>query len=144
MTLGEIPSQNLRSHTLGFASAIGYLFAWLTSFTAPYFINPSALNWGPRYGYIWFPSCVLAIAWIFWFLPEMQNRGLEEITEMASIFKIIHATPSVVYEADIPRSSKRGSLQENSVTMSVIDSQLKSNIKSTAWKRTDLRAENHQ
>jgi SP family sugar:H+ symporter-like MFS transporter len=43
---GEIPSQRLRSYTFGLAAAIGFLGAWVTTFTAPYFINPSALNWG--------------------------------------------------------------------------------------------------
>lgn len=54
---GELPSQRLRSYTFGFATAIGFFAAWLTTFTAPYFINPESLNWGPKYGYIWTPSC---------------------------------------------------------------------------------------
>lgn len=79
---GEIPSQRLRSHTFGLAAAVGFAGAWLTSFTAPYFINPQALGWGPRYGFIWFPSCVVAAAWVYFFLPEVKNRTLEEIDEM--------------------------------------------------------------
>ena len=43
---GEFPSQRLRSYTFGLAASIGFLGAWLATFTAPYFINPSALNWG--------------------------------------------------------------------------------------------------
>ena len=85
---GEIPSQRLRSHTFGLAAAVGFAGAWLTTFTAPYFINPSALNWGPRYGYIWFPSCTIAAVWVFFFLPEVKNRTLEEVTEMVSAFCI--------------------------------------------------------
>ena len=54
---GELPSQRLRSYTFGLATAIGFLAAWLTTFTAPYFINPESMNWGPKYGYIWTPSC---------------------------------------------------------------------------------------
>ncbi|KAI1845923.1 hypothetical protein JX265_011181 [Neoarthrinium moseri] len=79
---GELPSQRLRSYTFGLATAIGFLFAWLTTFTAPYFINPLALNWGPKYGYIWAPSCVICMTWIFFFLPEVKDRTLEEIDEM--------------------------------------------------------------
>ncbi|KXX80313.1 putative glucose transporter rco-3 [Madurella mycetomatis] len=79
---GEIPSQRLRSYTFGLAAAVGFFFAWLTTFTAPYFINPESLNWGPRYGYIWFPSCIVALIWIFVFLPETKGRTLEEINEM--------------------------------------------------------------
>ncbi|KAK5047501.1 hypothetical protein LTR84_006598 [Exophiala bonariae] len=79
---GELPTQRLRSHTFGLAAAVGFFGAWLTTFTAPYFINPASLNWGPRYGYIWFPSCVVSAAWVFFFLPEVKGRTLEEIDEM--------------------------------------------------------------
>ncbi len=44
---GEFPSQRLRSYTFGLAASVGFLGAWLASFTAPYFINPDSLNWGP-------------------------------------------------------------------------------------------------
>ncbi|KAF2182994.1 general substrate transporter [Zopfia rhizophila CBS 207.26] len=79
---GEIPSQRLRSYTFGIAASIGFAGAWLATFTAPYFINPDALNWGPKYGYIWAPSCFLTVAWVYFFLPEIKNRTLEEIDEM--------------------------------------------------------------
>lgn len=81
---GEIPSQRLRSYTFGLAAAVGFFMAWLTQFTAPYFINPASLNWGPRYGYIWFPSAILTAVWVFWFLPEVKGRRLEEVDEMVS------------------------------------------------------------
>lgn len=42
---GEIPSQQLRGHTLGIAIAIAFLGNWLISFTAPYFINTYDLNY---------------------------------------------------------------------------------------------------
>jgi hypothetical protein len=82
LTGGEIPSQRLRSHTFGLAAAVGFAGAWLTTFTAPYFINPQSLGWGPKYGFIWAPSCVIAATWVFFFLPEVKNRTLEEIDEM--------------------------------------------------------------
>ncbi|OJD30472.1 mfs sp sugar:h+ symporter [Diplodia corticola] len=79
---GELPSQRLRSYTFGIAASIGFLGAWLATFTAPYFINPDSLNWGPKYGYIWAPSCFLTVVWVYFFLPEVKNRTLEEIDEM--------------------------------------------------------------
>lgn len=79
---GELPSQRLRSYTFGLAASTGFFGAWLATFTAPYFINPDSLNWGPRYGYIWAPSCFLAAIWVFFFLPEAKGRSLEEIDEM--------------------------------------------------------------
>lgn len=79
---GELPSQRLRSYTFGLAASTGFFGAWLATFTAPYFINPDSLNWGPKYGYIWAPSCWIAAIWIFFFLPEVKGRSLEEIDEM--------------------------------------------------------------
>jgi hypothetical protein len=79
---GELPTQRLRSHTFGLAASVGFVGAWLTTFTAPYFINPQSMNWGPRYGFIWAPSCAIAATWVFFFLPEVKNRTLEEIDEM--------------------------------------------------------------
>jgi hypothetical protein len=48
LVAGEIPSQRLRGYTFGIAAGMGFVGAWLITFTAPYFINPSALNWGPK------------------------------------------------------------------------------------------------
>lgn len=79
---GEIPAQQLRGHTLGLSAAVGFFLGWLASFTAPYFINPDSLNWGPKYGYIWFVTNIMAVAWIYFFLPETKDRTLEELDEM--------------------------------------------------------------
>ncbi|KAI0905462.1 MFS monosaccharide transporter-like protein [Ustulina deusta] len=79
---GELAAQRLRSHTFGLATAIGFFGAWLTTFTAPYFINPTKLGWGPKYGYIWTGSCVVAGAWVWLYLPEVKGRTLEQIDEM--------------------------------------------------------------
>ena len=82
LVAGEIPSQRLRSHTLGLGAGVGFLLGWIAAFTAPYFINPLDLNWGPKYGYIWFPSNLVTAIFIFFYLPETKDRTLEEIDEM--------------------------------------------------------------
>ena len=108
---GEFPSQRLRSYTFGLASAIGFLGAWLTTFTAPYFINPSALNWGPKYGYIWTPSCFIAAAWVWFYLPEVKNRTFEEIDEMVRVpiqNHISHKLISSQFLARLPARKFRG------------------------------------
>lgn len=45
----ELVSSRLRAWTVGSATAIGYVLAWLTSFCTPYFINPQDLNWVSYY-----------------------------------------------------------------------------------------------
>jgi hypothetical protein len=111
LVAGEIPSQRLRSHTFGIAAAIGFLGAWLITFTAPYFINPSALNWGPRYGYIWFPSCIVTAVWVYFFLPETKGRTLEEIDTMVCIPR---ARLSPDFRLIAYRSSRRTYRRRNS------------------------------
>ncbi|KEF59862.1 uncharacterized protein A1O9_04710 [Exophiala aquamarina CBS 119918] len=79
---GEIPNQRLRGHTFGVAAAITYLSGWSITFTIPYFINPTALNWGAQYGYIWVASNALITVFTWLLVPETNRRTLEEIDEM--------------------------------------------------------------
>lgn len=41
----ELVSTRLRAWSVGSATAINYVLAWLVSFCSPYFINPAKLNW---------------------------------------------------------------------------------------------------
>jgi hypothetical protein len=41
----EVVSSRLRAWTVGSATSVGSLLAWLTNFCTPYFINPDNLNW---------------------------------------------------------------------------------------------------
>ncbi|KAB5547407.1 sugar porter family MFS transporter [Coniochaeta sp. 2T2.1] len=82
LVAGELPAQNMRAYTAGLSTGTGYVAGWLTTFTAPYFINPANLGWGGKYGYIWFGSSFLVVAFIFFMVPEVQGRSLEEIEEM--------------------------------------------------------------
>ncbi|CAK7216697.1 hypothetical protein SCUCBS95973_002894 [Sporothrix curviconia] len=81
LVASEIPNQQLRAHTVGIASAVSFGLAFVLTFTVPYFLNPTALNWGPRYAYIWVPSNWLCTAFVFFCVPETRNRTLEEIDE---------------------------------------------------------------
>jgi len=78
----EIPSQRLRSQTVGTASGINFILGWLTSFCTPYFINRDQLGWGPKYGYIWGGSNFILAVWAFLFIPETKGRSLEQLDEL--------------------------------------------------------------
>lgn len=82
LVAGELPAQNMRAYSAGLSTGMGYVFGWLTTFTAPYFINPAELNWGGKYGYIWFGTSCIVVAFIYFTVPEVQGRSLEEIEEM--------------------------------------------------------------
>ncbi|KAJ5168851.1 uncharacterized protein N7482_004445 [Penicillium canariense] len=78
----ELVSSRLRAWTVGTATSLGYLLAWLVNFCTPYFINPEHLNWGARYGYIWAASNLACVVFFYFFMPEMKGRSLEELDEI--------------------------------------------------------------
>ncbi|KAK4541798.1 hypothetical protein LTR36_007330 [Oleoguttula mirabilis] len=97
---GELPSQRLRSYTFGLAASVGFFGAWLATFTAPYFINPAALNWGPKYGYIWVPSCLMAAAFVYFYLPEVKGRTLEEVSSQSVQSSVKRVLTSATIQID--------------------------------------------
>jgi hypothetical protein len=82
LTAGELPAQNLRAYTQGLSIGVSFIAAWVCAFTAPYFINPTELNWGPKYAWIWFGSGLICFVFIYLTLPDVKGRSLEEIDEM--------------------------------------------------------------
>ncbi|KAF1953111.1 MFS transporter [Byssothecium circinans] len=82
---GEYPNNRERGYVFGIASALNFMLTWLGTFTAPFFINPAALNWNAQYGYIWFVSCIIMTIFTYFFLPETRDRTLEEIHEMFEV-----------------------------------------------------------
>ena len=78
----EIPSQRLRSQTVGTGSGVNFIVNWFVSFFTPYFINPDKLGWGPKYCYIWGASNLILVAWAFFFIPETKGRSLEQLDEL--------------------------------------------------------------
>ncbi|ETI20925.1 hypothetical protein G647_07268 [Cladophialophora carrionii CBS 160.54] len=78
----EVCSSRLRVLTIGVCTGINYFFNWLTSYTAPYFINPDELNWGGKYAFVWAGSNFCVFLFFFFLLPEMKDRTLEELDEL--------------------------------------------------------------
>ncbi|KIX08529.1 uncharacterized protein Z518_03185 [Rhinocladiella mackenziei CBS 650.93] len=74
LSAGEIPTQRLRGYTLGMAIGVGFVWNWVSSYTAPYFLNPVVD--------IWFGSNFVIFFFIFFLVPETKDRTLEEIDEM--------------------------------------------------------------
>ena len=53
----EVVSSRLRAYSMGIATGWNYLFNWVITFTAPYFINPTSPTYiGVKYCYIWAAS----------------------------------------------------------------------------------------
>ncbi|KAF2194587.1 MFS general substrate transporter [Zopfia rhizophila CBS 207.26] len=99
----ELVSTRLWAWTVGSATSLGYLLAWLNAFCTPYFINPENLGWGAKYGYIWAASNSLCVLSFFFCMPEMKGRNLEEIDELflkkVSVWKFKTYQTSIGHEA---------------------------------------------
>jgi MFS transporter, SP family, sugar:H+ symporter len=78
----ETSSSRLRAWTVGLGAAMNFILGWVVTFTAPYFVNPANLNWGPKYAFVWFGSCAWVALFIVMVLPETKDRTLEESDEM--------------------------------------------------------------
>jgi SP family sugar:H+ symporter-like MFS transporter len=105
----EVPSQRLRSQTIGLAQGTNFVFAWLCSYCTPYFINPQALNWGPKYCFIWGGSNLILALWVFLFVPETRGRSLEQLDELFA--KKVPTLKFAKYETDLKQvHTKIGSI----------------------------------
>jgi hypothetical protein len=82
MMVSESASTRLRSK----AQSVTVFTAWAeaTMWTAvlPYLINPDAANIAAKIGFMYGGFGVIIFAFIFFCVPEYQNRSLEELDEM--------------------------------------------------------------
>lgn len=80
--MGEAAPHQLREKTVLLSTSISVLTTFVVSFTLPYLLNAPYANLGAQVGYIYGSTCVIMIVWMFFFVPEMKNRSLEELDEM--------------------------------------------------------------
>ncbi len=78
----ETSSLHLRaaSQSIGFFSQ--FLFAWIFSFTIPYMYAADAGNLGGKVGFIFAVLSAIALAIVWFEIPEMKNRTFAELDEM--------------------------------------------------------------
>jgi predicted RNA-binding protein with EMAP domain len=76
-------------------------------------------------GWIWGPSCFITVVWVYFYLPEIKNRTLEEIDEMfeaklpARKFRKYVCTGQFV--AGVNDEKRRSSEKDEVVRQEVID-----------------------
>lgn len=75
----EIASPVQRENTLAASVWSSFAVGLLISYVSPYLQNPGYGNLGGRIGWIWMAFAILAIVFVFFFVPEFNGRTLEEI-----------------------------------------------------------------
>lgn len=78
----EIPSNPLREKTLALASWSGFGVGLAVGFVTPYIQNAAYGNLGGKIGFIWMGFSIAAGVYVYFFLPELKGRTLEELDYM--------------------------------------------------------------
>lgn len=82
ITAAEIGTARLREKTMAFATAMNVVVGFIVVFTTPYLLSPPYANLGPKLGYIWGAFAALGAVWVWFFMPELKGRNLEEMDQM--------------------------------------------------------------
>ncbi|CAK7217087.1 hypothetical protein SCUCBS95973_003032 [Sporothrix curviconia] len=75
----EIATGRNRNKLMTLSTSVNWFFTWLVSFVFPYLFNADAANLQTKVGFIYGSITVVAVAWVFFLLPEPAGRSLEEI-----------------------------------------------------------------
>ncbi|KIW18021.1 hypothetical protein PV08_02308 [Exophiala spinifera] len=75
----EVPSPQLREHTLRLAYTIKLVTEWTVSFTYPYLEDDQYAGLGSKLGFIYGSFAALAVICGYFFVPETRDLALEEI-----------------------------------------------------------------
>ena len=82
MMIAELPSTRLRSKAQAIAVLTAYVWGIIWTAALPYLINPTAANLGAKIGFMYGGIGVIQFFFIFFYVPELFERSLEEVDEM--------------------------------------------------------------
>ncbi len=82
ITAAEVGTAALREKTMAFSTAINVVVGFVVVFTTPYLLSEPYANLGPNLGYIWGGFAALGAVWVWFCMPELKGRSLEEIDQL--------------------------------------------------------------
>lgn len=77
----EVSTTQLRERTIAIATLLGFTTSLLITYINPFVQNEPG-NLGAKVGMIYGSISLLALVFVFFFVPEMKGRSLEEIDEL--------------------------------------------------------------
>ena len=88
-TVGEIPSQRLRSKTAGFCQVLGIVAGIILDVLIPYMTNANKWNWSYKTGWFFAGTGAVATAGIVYLIPETKGYVHRKYTLKITIPLII-------------------------------------------------------
>ncbi|CAG8211033.1 unnamed protein product [Penicillium salamii] len=82
ITAAEVGTATLREKTMAIATAFNVVVGFVVVYTTPYLLSTPGANLGAKLGYIWAGFAGVGAIWVWFFMPELKGRGLEEIDEL--------------------------------------------------------------
>ncbi|ORX40108.1 general substrate transporter [Kockovaella imperatae] len=77
--LAELPEQTVRAKTQLVAQITNVSIGVGVSYATPYMFRADAANLGPKVGFVFLPINLFVAAFVYFGLPELKGRSLEEI-----------------------------------------------------------------
>ena len=80
--VSETAALRVKEKTNLLACVISVLTTFVTSFTIPYLINAQYANLGGKVGFIYGAINIIMVVMVFFFIPELKGRTLEEVDQL--------------------------------------------------------------
>ncbi|RDW91049.1 hypothetical protein BP5796_02214 [Coleophoma crateriformis] len=81
MITAEVGTAQLREKTVSIATTFSFIAVLLVSYISP-FIQNSPGNLGAKIGFVYGSFSLVAVFFVYFFVPELSNRSLEELDEL--------------------------------------------------------------
>lgn len=81
ITAAEVGTASLREKTMAIAKAFNVVVGFVVVYTTPYLLSTPGANLRARLGYVWGGFAGVGAIWVWFFMPELKGRSLEEIDE---------------------------------------------------------------
>ncbi|KAI0481289.1 putative transporter [Xylariaceae sp. FL0804] len=81
ITTAESGTAQLREKTVSIATTVSFVCVLLVSYINP-FVQNAPGNLGARVGFVYGSFSLIAIPWVFFMVPELKGRSLEELDEL--------------------------------------------------------------
>lgn len=110
---GEIYPLKTRAKSLSMTTATNWLLNWAIAYSTPYLVNygEGYANLQSKIFFVWFGACLLAIAFVYFFIYETKGYTLEEVDQLYS--EVSSARKSVGWVPKATFAQREGGVVED-------------------------------